>query len=174
MGLRVNEGVDPRAVLDYVSGFSKINNRERFERDVWEGEAQFDRVYRPSASVKEKRIAYLYPDQARRQRSRATSGSSGTLVDLAQRAGAGVVVVKMPLPASFRAKLPVEAAFDAALAARLAGRGVALRDCSGEFDEPRYYFDSDHLNRAGLEAFFARDLKPILLLGAQAPYCKEP
>ena len=44
----------PRALLDYVSGFSKINNRERFQRDVWEGEAQFERVYRPSASAGEK------------------------------------------------------------------------------------------------------------------------
>jgi len=36
--------VDARAVLDYVSGFSKINNRERFQRDVWEGDAQFERA----------------------------------------------------------------------------------------------------------------------------------
>ena len=39
-----HEGVDGRALLDYVSGFSKINNRERFQRDVWEGEAQFERA----------------------------------------------------------------------------------------------------------------------------------
>ena len=45
------DGVDPRALLDYLSGFSKINNRDRFQRDAWEGEAQFDRVYRSSATA---------------------------------------------------------------------------------------------------------------------------
>ena len=56
------DGVDPRALLDYVSGFSKINNRDRFQRDAWEGEAQFDRIYRTSATAVGQRIAYLYPD----------------------------------------------------------------------------------------------------------------
>src|SRR5581483_9898660 len=45
------EGVDGRALLDYVSGFSKINNHARFETDIWEGEKQFDQVYRPSATA---------------------------------------------------------------------------------------------------------------------------
>ncbi len=57
-----SEGVDPRAVADYISGFSKINNRDRFQKDVWEGEPQFDRVYRPSAAATKSRIAYLFPE----------------------------------------------------------------------------------------------------------------
>lgn len=36
------DGVSPRALLDYLTGFSKINNRDRFQLDAWEGEAQFD------------------------------------------------------------------------------------------------------------------------------------
>src|SRR3990172_4200448 len=60
----LTEGVDARAALDYVTGFSKINNPERFQRDIWEGEAQFERVHRPSASATAKRIAYLYPEAA--------------------------------------------------------------------------------------------------------------
>jgi hypothetical protein len=74
-----------------------------------------------------------------------------------------VVVVKMPVPAQFRAKLPDEAAFDAALSRMVAARGMALRDFSQAIDEPRLYFDTDHLNRAGLTTFFNRDLKPLLL-----------
>jgi hypothetical protein len=49
-------------VVDYVTGFSTINNRERFRRDAREGEAQFDRTARPSKTAATKRIAYLYPD----------------------------------------------------------------------------------------------------------------
>lgn len=156
------EGVDPRAVLDYVSGFSKVNNRERLKPDVWEGEAQFERVYRPSASVADKRVAYLYPDGTPAAALERYMGELAGLVAAAQQAGARVVVVKMPLPAQFRQKLPDEDAFDAALARAMAARGVAVRDFTAALPEARFYFDSDHLNRAGQEAFFARDLAALL------------
>jgi hypothetical protein len=145
-----------------VSGFSKVNNRERLKPDVWEGEAQFERVYRPSASVADKRIGYLYPDGTRAAALERYMGELGELVAAAQQAGARVVVVKMPLPAQFRQKLPDEGTFDAALARAMAARGVAVRDFSATLPEPRFYFDSDHLNRAGQEAFFTRDLEALL------------
>jgi hypothetical protein len=157
------EAVDPRAFLDYVSGFSKINNRERFERDVWEGEAQFERAYRTSGSAIAKRIAYLYPEQTAQAALERYLGTLDAIIALARETNMRVVVVKMPVPAQFRAKLPDEAAFDAALARALAARGVALRDFSQAIDEPRLYFDTDHLNRLGLTQFFERDLKPLLL-----------
>jgi len=156
------EGVDPRAVLDYVSGFSKVNNRERLQRDAWEAEAQFGRTYRPSASVAAKRIAYLYPDGTPAAALDRYLGELDDLVAVAKGAGARVVVIKLPLPDLFRGKLPDEAAFDARLAATLARRGVAFHDFSASLSDPRFFFDSDHLNRAGMEAFFARELKGLL------------
>ena len=54
-----------RALLTTSPGFSKINNRDRFQQDIWEGELQFDRVYRPSAAATKSRIAYLFPDSRR-------------------------------------------------------------------------------------------------------------
>ena len=162
------EGVDPRAVLDYVSGFSKVNNRERLKADIWEGEEQFERVYRPSSSVAAKRIAYLYPDGTPDAALERYLGELSGLVAAARGAGARVVVVKMPLPAQFRAKLPDEARFDARLAGALAARGVEWRDFSAAVADARLFFDSDHLNRAGVEAFFASDLMPVLLAPPRA------
>lgn len=159
------EGVDPRAVLDYVTGFSKVNDRERFERDVWEGEAQFERVYRPSASVAVKRMAYLYPDGTPGAARERYLGELLRIVEAAQRAGARVVVMKLPLPPLFREKLPDEGAFDAALAGAMAPRGVRVHDFSAALPDARFYFDSDHLNRAGMEAFFAGHLKAVLESG---------
>jgi len=156
-------GVDPRAVLDYVTGFSKINNRERFERDVWEGEAQFERVYRPSVSAVKKRIAYLYPDKTEATALSRYLEAFSALIATARRAGASVVVIKMPTPPQYRSQLPDEAAFDDAISRLLAARGVSFHDLSQRLGEPRFYFDTDHLNRAGLTEFFARDLKPILV-----------
>ncbi len=157
-----NEGVDPRAVLDYVSGFSKINNRERFERDIWEGEKQFDRVYPPSASAVKKRVAYLYPDQTPDTALSRYLEKFSTLVASSRQAGAKVVVIKLPTPAQYRSQLPEEARFDEAMSRLLAASDVRFHDFSQALDEPRFYFDTDHLNRAGLTQFFARYLKPIL------------
>jgi hypothetical protein len=158
-----HEGVDARAVLDYVTGFSKINNRERFERDTWEGEAQFDRVYRPSASAVKKRIAYLYPDKTAATALGRYVEEFSTLIATARQAGASVVVIRMPAPSQYRSELPHEAVFDAAISRLLAAREVPFHDFSPAMDEPRFYFDTDHLNRPGLTQFFARYLKPILV-----------
>jgi hypothetical protein len=159
------EGVDARAVLDYLSGFSKINNRERFQRDVWEGEAQFDRAYRPSATATSKRIAYLYPDGTSPDALARRLDVLSSLVALAHREGMRVVVLKMPVPPQFLGGLPDEAAFDRAISELLAARGVPFHDFSSTMGEPRFYFDTDHLGRAGLTEFFARDLGPVLRSG---------
>ena len=157
-----SEGVDPRAVADYLTGFSKINNRDRFQKDLWEGELQFDRVYRPSATAAKNRIAYLFPDSGREAALARYLTEFTRLFELAKQRNIGAVVIKMPAPGQFRALLPSEAAFDAALAAALASKGIGLHDFSAELDEPRFYFDSDHLNRAGVAELFARHLKAIL------------
>jgi hypothetical protein len=160
-----HDGVDGRAVLDYVSGFSKINNRERFQRDVWEGEAQFERAYRPSSSAVKKRIDYLYPDKTSPAALARYLEEFSALIALARKEGINVVAIKMPLPPQFRSQLPDEAGFDEALASFLAARGVPLHDFSANSGDPALYFDTDHLSRAGLTEFFARDLKPVLVTG---------
>ena len=158
-----HEGVDTLAVLDYVMGFSKINNRERFRRDIWEGEARFDRVHRPSAAADRKRIAYLYPAPVSEHVlfSRYLQTFS-MLTALARQEGVRIVVIKMPVPARFHGKLPDEAAFDAAISRLLTNQAVPFHDFSLTMDEPRFYFDTDHLNRAGVTEFLGRYLKTIL------------
>jgi hypothetical protein len=160
----MKEGVDPRALLDYVSGFSKINNRDRFERDVWEGEAQFERAARASSAADAKRIAYLYPRKTQDQEALTRYlGVFERLLDLAARQGAAVTVIKPPLPPQFYRRLPNEAAFDAAVSSILTQKGVRFLDFSHAIPEPRLYFDTDHLNREGLNEFFSQHLKPILV-----------
>ncbi len=69
----------------------------------------------------------------------------------------------MPTPGQFRALLSNEAAFDEAITAVMADGGAAFYDFSAELDEPRFYFDTDHLNRAGVTELFARHLSGILM-----------
>jgi hypothetical protein len=160
-----HEGVDARAVLDYVSGFSKINNRERSQRDVWEGEAQFERAYQPSSSAVKKRIDYLFPDKTSPAALSRYLEELSSIVALARKEGVNVVVIKMPVPPQFHSQLPDEAGFDDALLRFLAARGVPFHDFSAKTSDPSLYFDTDHLSRAGLTEFFMRDLKPVLVSG---------
>ncbi len=164
----LREGVDWRVPLDYATGFSKINNPERFRPDRWEGETQFERTYRPSGAAEARRLEYLFPAMpagpAELERNLDTFEA---LLEEAQRSGAAVTVVKLPMPASFHRRLPREPEFDAALAARLAARGIPFRDFSGALPEPRHYFDTDHLNRAGAAEFFARHLRDLLSASAR-------
>lgn len=158
-----HEGIDPRAGLDYVAGFSKINNRERFETDIWEGEKQFERVYRPSSAAVRSRIAYLYPNAPPPAVSTRYLASFAKLIETAQSRGVCVTVIKMPLPAQFRAQLPDETAFDKTISILLDAHGVQFLDFSQDLDDPRFYFDTDHLNRTGLETFFERHLRSLLM-----------
>jgi hypothetical protein len=161
----LREGVDARAVLDYVSGFSKINNRERFQRDVWEGEAQFERAYRLAANAVKKRVEYLYPDKTAPAALARYTEEFTAILALARREGVKVVVIKMPVPPRFYMQLPEEVGFDAALLRLLTARTVPFHDFSGTTNDQSRYFDTDHLNRAGLTEFFMRDLKPVLDAG---------
>ena len=158
-----HEGVDVVAVLDYGTGFSKINNRERFQQDVWEGEVQFDRVYRPSAAATSKRVDYLYPQHTPVAARSRYLEQFDALVALARREGVNVIVIKMPVPPLYYNQLPEEQAFDRALSDLLAARSIVFHDFSTKLPDPSLYFDTDHLNRTGLTQFFARDLKAILL-----------
>jgi hypothetical protein len=159
----LREGVSPWAALDYGSGFSKVNNRERFELDAWDAEELFERRYRPSARAEDERIAYLFP-----QGSGKPEALAGYLEDFdlllsrALAAGMTVKLVKMPVPASFYGKLPGEAEFDLALGAVLGKWGLSVEDDSGLLDGAEYYFDSDHLGRRGVEAYVAQRLLPLM------------
>ena len=116
MGIYVrHDGVDARALLDYLSGFSKINDRDRFQRDAWEGEAQFDRVYRSSVTAVAQRIAYLYPDARTPDMCAGYLKQFADLIATAREHGIRVIAVKLPQPALFRDRLPNEAAFDDAV-----------------------------------------------------------
>ena len=155
-------GVTPLAFLDYVSGFSKLNNPDRFDPDIWEGEAKFDRVFRPSATAERKRVDYLFPDQenASENRERYLEAFSD-FVELAERNNIRVLVIKMPVPSRFYARLPEEASFDEALGQQLVEYHVTYHDFSQSMDESRFYFDTDHLNRAGVTQFFEDHLKSL-------------
>lgn len=158
----VPRGLPPATLADYASGFSKINNRDRFAPDSWEAEARFDLAPRPSASAARARIAYLYPEGAAEAALPRYLDDLAALIALLEGQGVRVVLLRPPLPDSFRALLPGEEAFSARLAALAEAAGVALVDHSTLLPENRYYLDPDHLNRAGVAAWLEGGLAGLL------------
>lgn len=155
----------PIVGLDYVTGFSKINSPDRFSPDQPADAARFDRRYRPVEQIDRQRIGYLYPraidDVARQNRGRYLAVLEEFLVDARAR-GIRVILVRPPLPPQTRAMIPGEPAFDEALEAVAARTGAALHDLSATIDDTAMYFDTDHLNRAGVEHLFERHLAGIM------------
>lgn len=156
-------GADPRGLLDFLTGFSKLNPVDRFPKEGWQGAAKFDDRFRPSRHAVSARIAYLYPDGA------AEAGTLERYLDIlealfgrAEAAGVGVQVVKMPVPDAFRKKLPGEEAFDEALRTRLRARRIEFEDLSGEIGDPDFYFDTDHLNRNGVAELYINHILPMI------------
>jgi hypothetical protein len=163
--LLAGSGAPPLVALDYATGFSKINNPDRFGPDRPAEAARFDRRYRPVEQIDRQRIAYLYPavfDEAVRANLTRYLGQFEALVSGARARGTRVVLVRPPLPARTRAMIPEEPAFDAALRELAARTGAELHDLSEAVDDPAMYFDSDHLNRTGVEHLYAHHLAGII------------
>ena len=147
----------------YASGFVKINNHDRFKRDISDAElTKFNRTWRAIPQIDRQRVQYLYPaavDPATFQRYLAEFEK---LIDAARERGANVVVVKPPTPPRYRDRLPKEAEFDAAIQRLLAAKGVAFEDLSKSLAEDRFYYDTDHLNRAGATALIEGALSELI------------
>ena len=158
-----NSETRARAV-DYIVGFSKINNASRFVVDVADEEARFDRKYRAVQQIDEQRIEYLYAEPLARGNGDLERYLTEfeDLVRHAASRNVRVLVVKPPLPEKFYRMIPNEQRFDAALGQRLARLRVEFHDWSLVGNESGLFFDSDHLNRAGVENLFERFLSGIM------------
>lgn len=155
-----------RGFLDYLTGFSKLNPVDRFPQEGWRGAADFDRSFRPSRHAVSARVSYLYPEGAPDPATwEHYLDMLDGLFDSARSAGVDIVVIKPPLPDAFRTALPEEEAFDRILGARLAARGIRFHDLSAAIDDPGLYFDTDHLNRRGIDAFYRDHLRGLLAPG---------
>ena len=155
----------PAVAVDYVTGFSKINNPDRFGPDRPTEAARFDRRYRPVDQIDRQRIAYLYPsigDDTVRGNLERYLAEFEALVSSARARGIRVILLRPPLPPRTRALIPGEADFDAALRALAARTDAELHDFSEAIDDTAMYFDSDHLNRTGVTHFFEHHLEGIL------------
>ncbi len=154
-----------RMALDYLLGFSRINNADRFKPDMDDAEAagRFEKTYRPIKQIDQQRLDYLYPQTADAASQLAHYlAEFEDLIRYATSRNIHFIVIKPPIPERIYRALPNEARFDAALKPMLAREGVEFHDFSLVGNDQRFFFDSDHLNRAGVMNFFENYLKGLL------------
>src|SRR5690606_21771875 len=127
------------AALGYLSGFTKINDSDRFEPDLFEAEgARFDRAYRPIAQIDRQRIEYLYAGDVGPD-SPIMAGYLAEfeeLIEYVQSRGIRFVVVRPPIPERVYAMLPDEEEFELALRSVLDAHAVDLLDYTTVNNDP--------------------------------------
>lgn len=148
---------------DYVLGFSKINNADRFKTDISDDEAtRFAKTYRPVKQIDAQRLDYLYPKQPDPQVMAKYMAALEALLQLAPQRGIRVVVIKPPVPERWYKVLPNEAQFDQALSEVLQRNNVEFHDFSLVGNEEKFFYNTDHLNRAGVLNFFENYLQDLV------------
>jgi hypothetical protein len=153
--LMMREHVDRSVVLNYASGFSKINNPDRFAPDVPDDTARFEKTYRPVKQIDQQRIDYLFPRQNDDQATELHyMAEFETLIQNMKARNIRVIVIKPPIPERFYRMLPNESRFDTNLKGILDRDGVEFDDFSHVSNDESFFFNSDHLNRTGVLNFF--------------------
>lgn len=149
--------------LDYISGFSKINNPDRFSPDITDDEAtKFNKVYRPIKQIDAQRLEYLYPPETDPAFYTRYLSEFEDLVRYTKEHNIRLIVIKTPLPERFYRMLPNEAKFDQDLKAILDKYQVEFHDYSLTDNDEKFFYNTDHLNRAGVLNFFRNSLAPLL------------
>jgi len=161
-----------QAGFQYLTGFHKINNPDRFEPDLFPAEgAAFDRTYRPVPQIDRQRLEFLYPGEvgAEAIRNQPYLDALAALIRSLQERGIRVVVLRPPLPERTYEMIPGEPEFEAAARAMVEGLGAEYHDFTLVANDPAYFHDSDHLNQAGVVAFFENHLAELLAVASGNP-----
>lgn len=149
--------------LDYLSGFSKINNPHQANSTAVQMEKWFNRTYRPSATERKERIERLYLDAMQRKIFDKYLTMFVDFIHVLQSQGIEILAIKTPVPQLFYDMIPNEEEFNQTISEILAEEGVSFHNFSLVNNDPKFFFDTDHLNRTGVLQFFENYLAPVLI-----------
>lgn len=148
---------------DYATGFSKINGLYRLGVDRTDAElTRFDTTWRTNERIDAQRINYLYDVPNADAAMARYLAEFDALLARIEASGANVTLLKLPTPPRYRDRLPDEPAFDEQVNALLLGRGIDFVDHSKLLPGDENYYDTDHLNRTGVEAYLEAGLLELL------------
>ena len=141
-------------VPGYLTGFYKINNKERFDSDLSDAErSRFTRTYRTNARVDERRMAFLYPESKSAETTDEYIAELDRLAGTLAKRGVRLVAIKTPLPRRVLEKLSGEEEFNDKVRSILGRHGFELHDFTTVANDDAFFYDTDHLNKDGVINF---------------------
>lgn len=158
--------IEINPILDYVLGFSKINNDKRFQADLHEMELIFRKRYRPDIKQIKERISSTDPAVVDQKLFDRYVSLFAQMIDSLRSQNIKVLACRPALPKMYRDNKPNENLFDDRMQALLAEKQVPFKDFSRAMPDYQWYFDTDHLNQKGVPIFFENHFKPFLVENA--------
>jgi len=152
-----------RNLPGYLLGFDKVNRILNPGVDRSEAElTKFDRTYRANDRIDDQRVAYLFRDAP----VELMEGYVERLAEMAaeaQQVGSEFAILLMPAPPRYTSRLPQshEAVMKQIQQVAVA-RGLCVIDHTGLLQGDENYYDTDHLNRTGAEAYVSGALADVL------------
>jgi len=159
----VKRGVNIKVALNYISGFVKINNHDRFKPDIPEDEESFEKNYEPTERVDKERIDYLYPEEVNKDLFNKYIQEFIQMIEYLQSEKIEVMVIKTPLRKEFYELIPNEEWFNNEIKEVLDKYDVAFYDFTLVCNKEEYFYNPDHLNREGMLCFLENHLKEVLI-----------
>ncbi|RKX79805.1 MAG: hypothetical protein DRP87_01600 [Spirochaetes bacterium] len=159
----VKRGVNIKVALNYISGFVKINNHDRFKPDIPEDEESFEKNYEPTERVDKERIDYLYPEEVNKDLFNKYIQEFIQMIEYLQSEKIEVMVIKTPLRKEFYELIPNEERFNNEIKEVLDKYDVAFYDFTLVCNKEEYFYNPDHLNREGMLCFLENHLKEVLI-----------
>ncbi|MGM0421112.1 MAG: hypothetical protein ACQEQG_08935 [Bacillota bacterium] len=153
--------------IDYLAGFSKINNQQRFQSDRPEGEINFDETFFHTEKKDIERVNYLYSEGLNPE---LFSRYFDLLAELAlevKTEGKDFIIIRPPQREIFTERLyetiPDLAEYDRKLEVFIQENNIPFYDLRDLSNQEDYFIDPDHLNRSGVEALIEDYLTEIIL-----------
>lgn len=163
LGAMLSERAAWRNIPAYLFGFDKVNHILDPGVDRSEAElTKFDRTYRPNDRIDDQRVAYLFPDAPMELMQGYVDRLAG-MADAAQQAGSDFVLLLMPVPPRYTARLPESHQAVMEQIGKIAeDRGLCVIDHTEALPGDENYYDTDHLNRTGAEKYVTSFLAKAL------------
>jgi hypothetical protein len=163
IGAMIAEPAVWRNLPGYLLGFDKVNRILDPGVDRSEAElTKFERTYRANDRIDDQRVAYLFPD-APPELMQSYVNRLEEMATEAQQVGSEFAILLMPAPPRYKSRLPQshEAVMEQVRQV-VEGRGLCVIDHTSLLQGDENYYDTDHLNRTGAEAYVSGALADVL------------
>jgi len=153
--------------IDYLSGFSKINNQDRFKKDIPAGEKNFDETFFHTEARDIERINYLYSEGLNSELFIGYLEQLKELISEVQAEDKDFIIIRPPLRDEFVDKLndkfPELVEYEELILELVTENEIPYYDLTGVSNKNEFFIDPDHLNKEGVSDLIENHLANILI-----------